>query len=442
MTAGGPADPDTPLLAAVLAAARDSGRRLQTPTHQGQPSWASSWPDWARADVTENEATDDLGHPQGPVLLARRALARHYEARASWFSVGGATLAQQAALWATAAWLRSEGRPPALLVDRNAHVSVLRGMAAAGLEPYWFEGEWDAPWGVRRPPSSEDLARALARHPDVSAVHVTSPTYFGEDAGLSVMRRVGGDRLLLVDEAHGAHRPAALKAGADLVVHSAHKGLSGPTQGGFLHLGKAAPISEKLVDRSVRQLQTTSPSWPLLAALDACRAAAASGPPVPPLEHAAWHVPVRDTLDPVRLLVAFPSGIEAYESLRREGFWPEAALPRAVLLLLGPTWFEPEVRSALQTVLEAELRRQTGWPAARSPAPPPLGERVLGLREASLAVGFTVASDLAVGRTALEPVCPYPPGVAVIVPGCRVTREALEFLQAHDALPETLEVLP
>ncbi|MEB3205333.1 MAG: hypothetical protein VKP57_11620 [Candidatus Sericytochromatia bacterium] len=434
--------PDTPLLTAVLEAARSPGLRLQTPVHQGHPAWRERWPDWASADVTENEATDDLGWPEGPLQEARLALARHFGARASWFSVGGATLAQQAAFWALAITLARRGRPPAVLVDQNAHVSVLRAMALAGLEPVWFGGAWDADWGVRHPPTPEDLKRLLDAHPDTGAVHLTAPTYFGEDADLAGVRAMLGDVLMVVDEAHGAHRPSALAAGADLVVHSAHKGLGGPTQGGYLHLGGVV-IDEATVDRAMRLLQTTSPSWPLLAALDATRSAA-SRQDASRMATDDWlaGLRLRPTPDPVRRLVAFPDGAAAYAALRTAGHWPEAALPRGVLLLVGGVG---EVRDDLLEVarcLHLEAARQRGLPRLPVPEPPVLGKALLGLREASLAPAVTVNVRDAVGRVAVEPVCPYPPGVAVVVPGHLVSEDQLAFLELHGALPERLQVLP
>jgi len=440
---GAPAPlPDTPLLTAVLEAARSPGIRLQTPVHQGLPAWRERWPDWALADVTENEATDDLGWPEGPVQSARLALAKHFGARASWFSVGGATLAQQAAFWAVAVTLARRQGPPVVLVDQNAHVSVLRAMALAGLEPVWFGGPWDANWGVRRPPRPADLARLLAEYPAIGAVHLTSPTYFGEDADLACIRAILGDAVLVVDEAHGAHRPMALPAGADLVVHSAHKGLGGPTQGGYLHLGGHG-VDEATVDRAMRLLQTTSPSWPLLAALDATRSAASrEGGSPPVLDDWLAGLRLRPTRDPVRRLVAFPDGVAAYAALRAAGHWPEAALPRGVLLLVGGVGGERAGLLDVGRCLRSEAERQRGLPRMPVPEPPALGKAALGLREASLSPSLTVPVREAVGRVAVEPICPYPPGVAVVVPGQVVSHDHLAFLDLHGALPAYLQVLP
>jgi lysine decarboxylase len=81
-------------------------------------------------------------------------------------------------------------------------------------------------------------------------------------------------KLLLVDEAHGAHfaisrrlPQTALKQGADLCVQSFHKTLPALTQAAVLHIGSDR-ISEDRVKRAVSMLTTTSPSYPVMASIE------------------------------------------------------------------------------------------------------------------------------------------------------------------------------
>jgi lysine decarboxylase len=113
-----------------------------------------------------------------------------------------------------------------------------------------------------------------------------------------------------------------------------------------------------------------------------------------------------------------------------------------VLLLVGGVG---EVRNDLLEVakcLHIEAARQRELPRLPVPEPPLLGKASLGLREASLAPAVTVTVRDAVGRVAVEPICPYPPGVAVVVPGHLVSEDQLAFLELLGALPESLQVLP
>ena len=138
-----------------------------------------------------------------------------------------------------------------------------------------------------------------------AAVLVVSPSYFGACAdvfSLAAACCLGGKKIpLIVDQAHGAHfgldgrfPPCAAAAAASaagegeapglqpppppppvvLAVASAHKTLDALGQAALLHSGWG--VSEELqreVDRALAMLQTSSPSYLLLASLDAARAA-------------------------------------------------------------------------------------------------------------------------------------------------------------------------
>jgi arginine/lysine/ornithine decarboxylase len=86
---------------------------------------------------------------------------------------------------------------------------------------------------------------------------------------------------LIVDEAHGAHLglhpglpPSALRGGADLVAQSTHKTGASLTQSAMLHAGAGGRVPPDRVARALQLLQSSSPSYLLLASLDAARAAA------------------------------------------------------------------------------------------------------------------------------------------------------------------------
>lgn len=70
---------------------------------------------------------------------------------------------------------------------------------------------------------------------------------------------------------------AALDCGAHLVVHSVHKTLSSATQTGMLHASHASAAAFPRIDqalcRALDVLQSSSPSYLLLASLDAARSA-------------------------------------------------------------------------------------------------------------------------------------------------------------------------
>src|SRR6185312_13762748 len=83
---------------------------------------------------------------------------------------------------------------------------------------------------------------------------------------------------VLVDEAHGAHfvigepfPQSALSLGADVVVHSAHKTLPAMTMASFIHI-KSNLVSIERLAHALHMLQSSSPSYLLMASLDHARA--------------------------------------------------------------------------------------------------------------------------------------------------------------------------
>jgi lysine decarboxylase len=135
------------------------------------------------------------------------------------------------------------------------------------------------------PPQASALQNVLEQHPDVRAVLVTSPDYFGTCPDLIALAGIARDFNcpFLVDEAHGAHLcfspkmlpPSALAAGASACVQSAHKTLPALTQAAYIHLGTDFAQNQpnlQHVRRGLSLFQTSSPSLMIGASLDFARA--------------------------------------------------------------------------------------------------------------------------------------------------------------------------
>ncbi|KAL4448024.1 hypothetical protein ABPG75_005243 [Micractinium tetrahymenae] len=276
----------TPLLDAVL---ERGGRAGDVPFHvPGHKRGASTPPGLhqllggaLRYDLTELDGLDVLSTPSGPIAAAQRAAAATWGADATWFLVNGTTVGIHAAVLATC------GPGEALVVARNAHLSAFNAMVLAGCTPVWAQPTLDPDLGLAHAVTHWALEAAFreaaARGLRVGAALVVSPTYFGvlsDVAGLAAVCHAHGVPLL-VDEAHGAHLglhpalpPSALHAGADLAVQSTHKQLSALTQAAMLHVRGGRVPAQRLA-HALQVLQSSSPSYLLMASLDAARAQAA-----------------------------------------------------------------------------------------------------------------------------------------------------------------------
>ncbi|MEO1620898.1 MAG: aminotransferase class I/II-fold pyridoxal phosphate-dependent enzyme, partial [Cyanobacteria bacterium J06632_3] len=237
-----------------------------------------------RADLPELPELDNLFAPEDVILQAQQLAAEAFGAQQTWFLANGSTCGVEAAILATC------NPGDKIIVPRNAHLSVISGLILSGAIPIYiqppYSPDWNVPLGFS---SAECIANALKEHPDTKAVLLVSPTYEGICSNTSLAAQIVHEYgiPLIVDEAHGAHfafhpslPPTALEAGADIVVQSAHKVLSAFTQAALLHvqgmgIGGALPsgarINKNRLSQSLQITQSSSPSYLLLASLDAAR---------------------------------------------------------------------------------------------------------------------------------------------------------------------------
>ena len=125
----------------------------------------------------------------------------------------------------------------------------------------------------------ETIEKAFAETPDAKAVLLVSPTYYGLCSDLQAIAEICHchNAALLVDEAHGSHLYfseqlplGALESGADACAQSIHKTAGSFTQSSFLSLGSGR-LDEARVAANLQMVQSTSPSYLLMASLDAAR---------------------------------------------------------------------------------------------------------------------------------------------------------------------------
>lgn len=392
-------------------------------------------------DLTEAPGLDDLHAPAGCIAEAQALAAAAFGAGRSHFLVGGTTAGLHALILAAC-------RPgDTILVPRHAHRSVLGGLILAGARPHYLrpdvDPDLDLPLGV----APSELAAALGAAPGARAVLLVHPTYHGVPAALPDLIALAHGRGLpvLVDEAHGAHfafHPAlpisALQAGADATVQSLHKTGGSLTQSSLLHLGQHSRLDPQRVQDMLRLVQSTSPSYLLLASLDLARrelalngreqwerALATAAHARRRLGLVVWDVP---GADPTRLVLDVRrwrlSGPAAAAQLWRQGVAVELAGQQYVLVILGPTDGPAEVER-LAAALDG-LEAADGQ--VLRPGPPPWPEVILTPREAFLSEQEPVALAQARGRIAAELVAPYPPGIPVLAPGERITADVITYL--------------
>lgn len=225
-------------------------------------------------DLTEIPGLDNLYYPSGVIEEAQQLAAKAFGADRTFFLVNGSTCGIQAAVMTIC-------KPgDKLMIARDCHRSAVAGMMLAGVVPIYVKPKFDRYFGIPTVVSPEDIESALRQNPEVVGVYITRPNYYGVCSDIKAISELvhSYNKVLIIDEAHGAHLkfskrlPASsLEYGADICVQSAHKTLPAFTQGAYLHI-KGSRIDIEKLKFNLSLLGTSSPSYIIMAFLDIARA--------------------------------------------------------------------------------------------------------------------------------------------------------------------------
>lgn len=459
--------PTAPYLDALVAYGFRGPTRFHVPGHKGG-SGADPGLRWAlgeRAlllDVPQDTEGIDVGPEPTPYAQAEELAAAAYGAERSWFLTNGATQGNHALCLALA--------PPGrrVVLQRNAHASLIDGLVLSGGMPAFVAPETDDELGMAHGVTPAALRGALERCADARAVFVVSPTYYGmvaDVAGLAEVAHAAG-AALVVDQAWGPHfgfhpgvPQSALALGADAVITSTHKIVGALTQAAMLHVAPSGRVDPAAVARTVRLVRSTSPSSLLLASLDAARrqmaihgqsllagtlAAAAQArvaidatPGCAVVGERLVGRPGVHAWDPLRLVIDVRgtgcSGYEVAAELRAgSDIHVELATHATLVLVLGvheqPDALERFVHDLRATI--ADVARPIAPERAPLVKPPELGrELAVAPREAFLGATEVVSVEAALGRVSCEAIAGYPPGIPALLPGELIRAEVVSYLR-------------
>ncbi|WP_406945248.1 aminotransferase class I/II-fold pyridoxal phosphate-dependent enzyme [Halobacillus sp. SY10] len=404
-------------------------------------------------DATEVEGLDDLHAPEGVIQEAQQLASEFFHSDHTFFLINGTTVGNMA-------MILSVCHPgDEIIVQRNCHKSVLNALELSGASPVFISPRYERETGRHSHVSAEDVEQALKDHADSKAVFLTYPDYFGRTYDLKkIAEVVHRYRVpLLIDEAHGVHfqlgppfPQAALTAGADGVAQSAHKMAPAMTMASFLHV-QGNRIDLNRVRHYLQMLQSSSPSYPLMASLDVARAYLASWnasdkedlfsflEQVKSLFRSYNYWDVKATDDPLKLTLEVLSGtgFEWADALDAVGIVPELATTNQVLLVFGlaPSVDLLLLEERLKT-LDSQLKKQTNRATIienqiQFPAVQKLEYSYsLMQRMDVVRVGWQEAA----GYVAAEAIIPYPPGIPLVMKGERLDEQ--HIAQVHALLSQ------
>ena len=419
----------TPLYDVLKEYAQKKPARFHMPGHKGVFLPVPELMSAATLDVTEISSTGNLYQRGEPFDTAQHLWAKRFGFDCCQFLTGGSTMGIHTALSLCC-------RPgDQVLVDRNCHRAVFNALALLDLEPVYLERPWREQEGIIAHIEPEYVEKTLESHSKIKTVCITSPTYAGVLSDISQIGRIvhahGGK--LFVDGAHGAHLPflgVDAFRGADVVVVSAHKTLPAMGQTALLFVNG---IDEDLVRLHASIHGTSSPSYVLMASLDAARQWREDGGAEEYQKAARRVAALREkypclredslVLDPTRLTLCVQDGPAFAGMLERQNVYPEMEDGGHVVLIGTPQDLERNF-DRLEEVLE-QLRPFMG---ACPPLPAPhLPERALSVRQALFAPSELRPLEACEGRVAACQIAPYPPGVPVVAPGEVISKKELAY---------------
>ena len=420
-------------------------------------------------DLTPMPGIDDLLQPTESIKEAQLLAAEAWGADNSFFLINGSTSGNQCMM------MTAVNPGDKIAVPRNSHKSMLGGLVMSGAEPIYMLPEVDLELRMDHCVTPETVARTLQQNPDVAAVYLVSPTYYGVAADLAAIERIvhAAGKPLLVDEAWGPHfhfHPAlplsATAAGADICINSTHKMLSAFSQCAMLHQ-KGERVRLDRLKAVLKMFLSTSPNLPMVASLDVARKQMATEGEALLTRTIELASDVRRRLnaiegiycfgdemrgrpgifdvDPTKITVTVRglgyTGYEASEILRRRyNIQVELAdLFNVVALITIGTRPEAAERfvDAFQEMAHVDRKFDMFAPSGileqrlnrGNFAIPPVPPMRMRPRDAFLADTEFVKFRESAGRICAETLTPYPPGIPVIAPGEEITPESIDYLR-------------
>jgi arginine decarboxylase len=402
-------------------------------------------------DVTEITGMDDLHAPDGIIKHSQQLAADFFGSDQTFFLINGTTAGNLAMILTVC----SPGDQ--VLVQRNSHKSIMNGLELAGAKPVFLSPEFEKETNRYSKVSPIAVEEAIRCYPDLKAIILTYPDYFGRVYDLETIIRISHVHQIpvMVDEAHGVHfhlggpfPSPALASDADVVVQSAHKMAPAMTMASYLHVNSSM-VDADTIRHYLQIVQSSSPSYPLMASLDLARHFLTTIKSED-IEHIiqtiqqirrifaegiGWKVLPSSSLDdPLKITLQVRggwSGFDVAKILEGSGIYPELATSDQILLILGlGTDVDQEKLANEMKEINDQLkilpRRDT---IKGSIAFPHIKELVFSYMDMKAKKSILVNWEEAVGKVAAQSVIPYPPGIPLIMKGEQITRDHLHHIE-------------
>lgn len=408
-------------------------------------------------DVTVFPEVDSLHDPSGCIKKSHELIAEAYGVEHSFFLVNGSTVGN------IAMFLSACNPGDSVILSRNCHKSILAGIILAGVWPIWIQPKVDQNLNIIYDASPNQIEEALNRYPEAKTVFITSPTYNGVTTDLIKIAEIVHRRkkILLVDEAHGPHLKfhkdlpiSAVEAGSDLCVQSVHKILGALSQAAVMHFDSDL-IDVNRVKRVITMLQTTSPNYFILSSMDGARRQMVLHGErilerlIKNCEYARTEINKMENLscftrkeiqsrgydlDVTKLTInVSKTGLTGYnvaDILAKEyNIQVDAADLYNLIAITGIGTTKNDIIALINAVGEINKKNQGKSKNWKLSLPSFDTELVMLPRDVFFISNVKrVALSKAVGNISAQTLTPYPPGIPILIPGERITKEIVDYV--------------
>ena len=407
-------------------------------------------------DVNAMKPLDNLCHPVSVIREAEELAADAFGASHAFFMLNGTTSAVQSMIFSVC----KQGDK--IIMPRNVHRSVINALVLCGAIPVYVNPQTDARLGISLGMAIDDVRWAIESNPDAKAVFINNPTYYGICSDLAAITQMAHAHAMrvLVDEAHGTHfyfgdqMPVnAMEAGADMSGVSMHKSGGSLTQSSLLLIGP--DMNAGHVRQIINLTQTTSGSYLLMSSLDisrknlalhgreifqkVCDLAQYAREEISDIgdyftysRELCNHDSIYD-FDPTKLSIhtldTGLSGLEVYDILRDEyDIQVEFGDLANILAYISVGDRERDIERLVSALAETRRRFKRDKSGLMrmeyiNPVVAATPQEAFYAEKQSLPIAESA------GYICAECVMCYPPGIPILAPGERITKDILDYIQ-------------
>lgn len=415
-----------------------------------------------KMDLTEVEGVDNLHSPEGIIKDAQEKLSKCLRSKESFILVNGST----AGIYSMILGLTKP--KDKIIIQRNCHRSVYSAAFLGDLEVEYINPSVLKDFNIPVSINLDEAFKVIEKNKDAKAIVVTYPTYYGTCFDLKRLVEYAHrfNMYVLVDEAHGAHFPfnsklpkSAMELGADVSVNSFHKTLPSLTQTAVLNVNHG--VDSTGIKYMLRTFQSTSPSYILMASIDAARNIM-EGEGEKLLDHIIGYVEdlkreinlmdifkildenyigISDIydIDKTRMVINSKIGGKVLENLlRREHNIQVEMSDLYNIVLIGSVGDKKEFYDSLRKALLRIKDKVQGRKYIDFKFKNVNYQKVLSLRDAYYMPKRQVKIKEAKGLISGEMVVPYPPGIPILVPGEIITQDIIDLIDEYKSSGITL----